>query len=560
MTTRIAYGLASLALALGVACSAKPGGKKPADAAERSLTIFATTELRGQTEPCGCNTNPLGDLARTAEMIHDLRESGRPVLVVDGGSLLYTAVPVAEHVKAQEQLKADLLRRVFAEDLQAAAIGLGPNDLGLGTGGTAPARQAANVAPGSGIPVEAPKVVEVGGVRVGIFGVVSPAALAPHGVQASDPVPAAREAVAALRQQGARIVVGLAHLARKEAADLARAVPGIDFLVIGMDAPEPDKISPAPLRVGDTYLVQPANRGQIVTRLDVTITDGAGALTDAIGEARAASLAREIEAQIDALSKDLEAWKSDPSADPAFVQTKQRELTELEAQRDRLRAQPLQRPQTGSWFAMTQVEINKKLACNQGIQTAKAAFDKAAGAANVAAAQGKEPPPPPAGTPGFAGAEECSFCHAEAVEFWQKTKHFQAWETLEKVDKQFDYECIGCHVTGFDQPGGSNLAKNEHLRDVQCEVCHGPGSLHIEADGQDKPRTVIRTPAETTCQGCHNHEHSDTFDFTAYLRDVTGPGHGKEFREKLGDGPTGAELRRAGLEKAGTELGAGCRK
>jgi hypothetical protein len=560
MTTRIAYGLASLALTLGVACSAQPAGKKPADAAERSLTIIATTELRGQTEPCGCNTNPLGDLARTTEMIRDLREGGRPVLVVDGGSLLYTAVPVPEHLKAQEQLKADLLRRVFAKELDAAAIGLGPYDLGMGAGGTAPARQAANVDPGSGIPVEAPKVIEVGGVRVGIFGVVAPAALAPHGVQASDPAAAARAAVATLRQQGARVVVGLAHLTRKDAADLARAVPGIDFLLIGLDAPEPDQISPAPLRVGDTYLVQPANRGQIITRLDVTVRDADGALTDAIGEARAASLASALDAQIDALSKDLAGWKSDPSADASFVQTKERELAELQQQRDRLRAQPLQIPERGSWFAMTQVEINKKLACNEEIQTAKATFNKAAGEANVAAAAGKEPLPPPAGTAGFAGVEECSMCHAEATEFWQKTKHFQAWETLEKVNRQFDYECIGCHTTGFDLPGGATLARNEHLRDVQCEVCHGPGSLHIDADGQDKPRTVTRSPAESLCKGCHSFEHSDTFDFTAYLRDVTGPGHGKEFREKLGDGPTGAELRRAGLEKAGTELGAGCRK
>src|SRR5690606_23742945 len=101
---------------------------------------------------------------------------------------------------------------------------------------------------------------------------------------------------------------------------------------------------------------------------------------------------------------------------------------------------------------------------------------------------------------------------------------------------------------------------NEHLRDVQCETCHGPGSLHVAADGTDEPRTVTRAPAETLCLGCHNEEHSDTFDYTAYLRDVTGPGHGQAFRERLGDGPTGEELRRAGLEKAGTELGAGCRK
>jgi hypothetical protein len=558
MRTRTASGL--VALALAAACSASPSGKKPRDPQDPELTIIATTELRGQTEPCGCNTNPLGDLARTARMVQDLRKSGRPVLVVDGGSLLYTSTSVPPHVQAQEQLKAELLATAFTNELDAAALGLGPYDLGLGVGGVRLPRHAANVAPESGIPLAPPRVIEAGGVRVGVFGVVSPAAVESLGVKAGDPVAAAQGAVASLRQQGARIVVGLAHMTRKEAADLARAVPGMDFVVIGQNAPEPDQVIDEPLRVGDTWLVQPANRGQVITRLDLKVRDGQGALTDAIGPTRAAAAASELEAQIASLSSDLAKWKADPSAEAGFVQAKERELVALKEQREALQQRPLQVPDRGSWFTMAQVSIDKKLPCHQGIQDAKSAFDKAAGAANVAAAAGQEPPPVPAGQAGYAGAEECSFCHGEATEFWQKTKHHQAWDTLEVAGKQFDYECIGCHVTGWEAPGGATLARNEHLRDVQCEVCHGPGSLHVAAEGADQPRTIVRTPAETLCQGCHNQEHSDTFEFSAYLRDVTGPGHGAEFRKQLGDGPTGLELRRAGLEKAGRAIGAGCRK
>jgi hypothetical protein len=45
---------------------------------------------------------------------------------------------------------------------------------------------------------------------------------------------------------------------------------------------------------------------------------------------------------------------------------------------------------------------------------------------------------------------------------------------------------------------------------------------------------------------------------TAYMRDILGPGHGEAARKKLGDGPTGAQLRKAALDKAGRTLGAGC--
>ena len=66
-------------------------------------------------------------------------------------------------------------------------------------------------------------------------------------------------------------------------------------------------------------------------------------------------------------------------------------------------------------------------------------------------------------------------------------------------------------------------------------------------------------PAADLCATqCHTKEHSDTFQLEAYMRDVLGPGHGEARRKALGDGPTGAQLRQAGFEKAGTTLGAGC--
>lgn len=548
------------------ACSSAPStSSKSQESGPRHFTMFVTTEMRGSIEPCGCTTDPLGDLARTAALVQDLRQDlrrsqGNAVLVVDGGSLLYSEPQISEQLKAQETLKADLLARTFAGALDVAGIGLGPYDLAMGPEAVKPARQVANLAPESNIQVEAPKVVEAGGVPVGIFGVVSPAAVSAHGVRATDPAPAAREAIATLRKQGARVVVGLAHMTRKEAADLARSAPGIDVLVVGQNAPEPDLVPTAARRVGDTYLVEPANRGQVVTRVDFTIRDEAGPLTDAIGQARAAVEIRKAEADIAGLKRDLAKWKTDPSADAKFVAGKEQELAALEARRARLEDSPVQAPEKGSWLVMSQIPIKKSMSCNEDVQAAKTAFDKAAGAANLAAAKGQEPAPAPAGKPGYVGVEECSYCHAEAVELWKTSRHFQAWETLEKQSKQLNYECISCHVTGWEQPGGANLAHNEHLRDVQCETCHGPGSLHVEADGQESPKTMTRMPPESLCVQCHSPEHSDTFDYEAYLRDVTGPGHGEAFRKQLGDGPTGRELRRAGLEKAGAQIGAGCLK
>src|SRR5688572_25859981 len=95
-------------LALG-ACPGSGGPRKPPDAAhERTVAIFGLAEMRGQIEPCGCNTNPLGDLARTAALVAASRAEG-PTVVVDAGSLLYTAAKLNEQRLPQERLKSDLL-------------------------------------------------------------------------------------------------------------------------------------------------------------------------------------------------------------------------------------------------------------------------------------------------------------------------------------------------------------------------------------------------------------------------------------------------------------------
>jgi len=75
---------------------------------------------------------------------------------------------------------------------------------------------------------------------------------------------------------------------------------------------------------------------------------------------------------------------------------------------------------------------------------------------------------------------------------------------------------------------------------VQCEACHGPGSLHAA-----KPKRVkvpVPAPGKAVCDTCHTPEHSDTFQLEAYLRDVLGKGHGEKRRAALGDGPTGRAL------------------
>ena len=237
-------------------------------------------------------------------------------------------------------------------------------------------------------------------------------------------------------------------------------------------------------------------------------------------------------------------FKADPEADASFI-------ANLEAERTRLQAQLQGKAEGPAQGVFDQVKVTCKLPVDPTAKDALAAYDKRVADQNKKRFTGVKTPEPEEGKAGYVGVEACSDCHDEAVEFWENTPHASAYETLVVDNKQFDLSCVGCHVTGFRRPGGAEVVENEGLVDVQCEVCHGPGSLHAEDGGDDLSLIKLEAPAELCATECHTQEHSDTFDYEAYLRDIVGPGHGPKKRESLGDGPTGSELRAAGLAKAG---------
>jgi len=413
-----------------------------------------------------------------------------------------------------------------------------------------PARQACNL---RGVATVPPRLRVVEGVKVGVFGVTAPARVsegdAAKGVQASDPLAAAKKAVAQLKKQGAQLVVALCGMDRLETRALARAVPGIEFAIVGaavgdgMAEPEP---------VGSTYLMAPADLARYAVKLTVQVR-GRGPMAPYAGASERKRQLDKADKRIATLKEQLAAWKKDASADAAFVAARQSELGELEAERTRLAAAPPPPPSSGNWFEYALVPVNKKIARDPGVADGLRQLARAIGKANLEAAQGEPAPPAEPDAPTYVGTTACASCHKAAVEFWKGSRHAHAWKTLVDVDKQYNLDCIGCHVTGWQKPGGVNLASAEKrgLVDVQCEVCHGPGSKHVAAAGMEDKSSLVRRPNERFCSdNCHTQEHSDTFSWVPYLRDILGKGHGFWVRKQLGDGVTGHELRQKALQAA----------
>src|SRR5690606_10025675 len=174
-------------------------------------------------------------------------------------------------------------------------------------------------------------------------------------------------AVRAVEGERAEVIVGLLPMKWDRAEALAREVAGLDFGIVGAGAPAlPEEVRQAPEKVGDAWLVQPADRGQVVSRLDLGVR-GDGGFEDALGEGRAAAELAALEQQLERTRADVARWERDPSADAAFLATQKQELARLEARRDALAKTPLRKPERGNWFTLTQVPIKKQLACDPEI-------------------------------------------------------------------------------------------------------------------------------------------------------------------------------------------------
>jgi hypothetical protein len=532
----------TLALLIAAACAApkppvpaqpqqqeaQPSGQ-PA-AADRVTLVFSAS-VAGQIVPCGCSPDQRGGLPRAAAYLRKLRETEPNLLFVDAGDLLFeTAGRPPAQMLTQKQLKARTLAR-GDELLGAAARAVGQRDLALGapfaaeTAGRIPLLDA-GVAPVPG--VRATLLVDAGPVKVGLFAA---------GFEA-DVGASLRARAGALRGQGAQLVIVLLHPRGPNAFAAAQALlpaakaAGVDVVVLGRrDDPAADPNAKDP---GLPPLLAVEGHGQSLLRLDVHLGTGPLAL---------APTAEDREQEVKDLDARIERFQAQLAAAPQRREQLGTKIRELEERKRALLAAPAPRPAPGtSWAQAVFVPLSRQVGSDADAQKLVDAYDQKVTELNLLEAQ-RQPescPPPARGEPAFVGVAACAKCHEEAAEFWTRTKHAHAYETLLKVKKQFSLDCIQCHVTGWQQPGGVCRIDRTQVggpgvkgrgvgrQDVQCEDCHGPGSRHV-TDGDEA--LIQREVPANFCVRCHEPANSPHFDDARYRPYVIGPGHGQPLRK-----------------------------
>jgi hypothetical protein len=130
----------------------------------------------------------------------------------------------------------------------------------------------------------------------------------------------------------------------------------------------------------------------------------------------------------------------------------------------------------------------------------------------------------------FGSTKACNFCHKAQVAQWETTGHATALKTLQRAKREKDPACLGCHVMGFLQPGGTRdiVMALGGFANVGCESCHGPSAEHVRS--VDKKLGTSRAVDPAICWGCHTPDQNlGDFDPVAAIKegDILGPGHGK---------------------------------
>lgn len=151
----------------------------------------------------------------------------------------------------------------------------------------------------------------------------------------------------------------------------------------------------------------------------------------------------------------------------------------------------------------------------------------------------------------FVGVRVCFPCHggskkSDQYSLWRLSEHATAYAALSlpdafeiaeisgvDVDPRKSPICLGCHATASSAEPWQ-LDPTFHREDgVQCEVCHGPASNHVEAVQSGKPsrQSMLPIPTPDDCMVCHRHKDThkkvlDTgeFDYQEALQEISHTG------------------------------------
>lgn len=390
-------------------------------------------------------------MARRASKIEELRASDPELLLLSAGD--WSGAP-----GIVEMYRSRFLAETMAK-LRYDAVAVGERDLNFGI------RPLKEYAAG-GLPLVCANLYEDGervfppfivarsrGVRVGVLAVLGTSPRELHGLEIRDPATAAREAIDRARER-ADVVVLLAHMEREQLGALLPDIAGVDLVIRG-----------------HTFDIEEAAEDCADT-IGGFFEDAAAPILFAGDRARAigvAVIAAGGERSAALVERRLVALDASVPDHPAF-------------------AEPLRAFLVEEGVRRREIALSRSLSRDE--RTGRVVER-------------------------YLGVDACARCHGDLMPRFILSRHFRAMETLRARGEDANPACVRCHVTGFGRPTGydpeTQTKGAPYLQGVQCEACHGPGTLHAR-DGS------YAAAGAASCTACHTSKWSPDFEYGAYWR------------------------------------------
>lgn len=477
----------------------------------------------------------MGGLSRRAYILNKIRqEAAKPVLVVDAGALLFPQPFITPSLFSAKTVQADGLIEAMAK-MGTDAVGLAPQDLAAGAdfllkqpvGGRLPWLSMNLVWKNSGELLFPPYLITpAGDLSIGILGITgeltnppNQASTAPYQTIAWEkPLAAALEQI----RDRTDMIILLSSLPEQTNRQIAERHPDIHLII--QSGRSTNNIHPQ--LSGNALITQVDSKGKHLGRLDIDWK------TTRTWKPSASAGAKSTRDQLDRTNWQINRLEKRDSKGRLEQNAQYKQLL---LERDRLNAAlttlETQKERTGEQFStykssliglpvslsevpeIREIVLRTKLAVNKTNQN------------SLAKSQPRQPRAAQQPFSNLAGWQACQPCHQPQTEFWQRTAHAKAWQTLKEVHQQFNPECLICHVTlpTYNQNAVTrqNLLSGlkEEYKTIGCETCHGPAKNHALQPGQHLP---VR-PTEQTCLICHTPEHDDNFVYRQKVEKIRCP-------------------------------------
>jgi predicted CXXCH cytochrome family protein len=146
---------------------------------------------------------------------------------------------------------------------------------------------------------------------------------------------------------------------------------------------------------------------------------------------------------------------------------------------------------------------------------------------------------------------QCGFgCHSSKITEWQKTPHSRVFAYNVDSSDHYSTNCVSCHTVGYDKlatavnggwddvqaalgfvipspqhPGvwdsiKTNFPALANVSNIQCENCHGPGSLHVSMTDKNK---IVASLSADACTQCHSRKfgHVKGYEWDSSLHAIS---------------------------------------